>query len=64
MQRRDTLFAFKLAAARDRTTTEKAPYANKEWRVRDGVAVAGCTDPKSNGVLREAFPWGDGRAYC
>jgi hypothetical protein len=56
------LFAFKLAAKEDRAAAVQ-PTQDK-WQARDGVAIAGCTDPKANGVLREAFPWGDGRAYC
>jgi hypothetical protein len=63
MDTNQRLFAFQLAAKQDRVTSAAQPAQGK-WQARDGVAVAGCTDPKANGVLREAFPWGDGRAYC
>lgn len=55
-----TPFAFRLA---DRGTQETR-HPQAQWQPRDGIAIAGCTDPKANGILREAFPWGDGRAYC
>jgi hypothetical protein len=55
-----TPFAFRLA---DRSTQETR-HPQAQWQPRDGIAIAGCTDPKANGILREAFPWGDGRAYC
>ena len=55
-----TPFAFRLA---DRKAAE-ALDPQTQWQARDSVAIAGCTDPKADGVLREAFPRGNGRAYC
>lgn len=61
MTRDRTSFAFRLA---DTRTAPESAAPQAHWQLRDGIAIAGCTDPKANGVLREAFPWGDGRAYC
>ena len=54
MQDRKT-FAFQLASMQkvDAKTEEN------QWQVRDGVAVAGCTDPTGNGDYRASTDiWG------
>jgi hypothetical protein len=38
-QNQSKLFAFKLAEKQEQT------QATQQWKVRDGVAVAGCTGP-------------------
>ncbi len=54
MQNKKT-FAFQLASTqKTETKTEQ-----KQWQVRDGVAVAGCTDPTLQGDFRESYDiWG------
>ncbi|MBX3710605.1 MAG: hypothetical protein KF800_01365 [Lysobacter sp.] len=51
-------FAFQLASA-------QKPAGNtedKQWQVRDGVAVAGCTDPTGDGDYRASVDiWGNFR---
>lgn len=42
----DKTFAFKLAADKARNADEA------QWEIRDGVAVAGCTDPTRQGDYR------------
>jgi hypothetical protein len=50
MQNKKT-FAFQLAS--------QQKTDNKQWQVRDGVAVAGCTDPTNQGLHRESVDiWG------
>ena len=44
METRQKLFAFKLAAKED--AKQKRGEADAQWKGRDGVAVAGCTDWK------------------
>jgi hypothetical protein len=41
-------FAFQLAS------TQKT---EQQWKVRDGVAVAGCTDPTNQGDYRESVDY-------
>lgn len=49
MQNKKT-FAFQLASQQK---------TDKQWQVRDGVAVAGCTDPTRVGDFRESIDiWG------
>lgn len=49
-------FAFKLA-------TDAKQKADKQWQVRDGVAVAGCSGPDAR--ADRAFPYRrDGGIYC
>lgn len=61
-QKESKLFAFKLAEQRE----QKAQPA-QQWKVRDGVSVAGCTlvDPDWGGY-RNTDPFGDydGGVYC
>ncbi len=46
-------FAFQLASTQKADTkTDKQP-----WQVRDGVAVAGCTDPTNQGLHRESVDY-------
>lgn len=47
MQNKKT-FAFQLAST---LKTEQ------QWKVRDGVAVAGCTDPTNQGMHRESVDY-------
>lgn len=58
------VFAFKLADKKDKAATAK-------WKARDGISVAGCTDPSGEGDYREAYnmPGGvyvgrDGGYWC
>ena len=54
MQNKKT-FAFQLASTQK--TETKADQ--KQWQVRDGVAVAGCSDPTGQGDFRESYDiWG------
>lgn len=56
MDKRQTLFAFRLAD----TTRESSPDRNMphghardpQWKARDGIAAAGCTDYRFPGNLR------------
>jgi len=50
METKQKLFAFKLAAKED----AKKEQVAAQWKARDGVAVAGCTDYKWEGNLRYA----------
>ncbi|MEW6372114.1 MAG: hypothetical protein AB1584_14355 [Pseudomonadota bacterium] len=60
-QQQPTLFAFKLA---DQQNQEAQPA--QQWKVRDGVAVAGCTDPvPDSGWYRySTIQKVDGGIYC
>ena len=61
-QKQSKLFAFKLA---EKQVKEVAPAA--QWKVREGVSVAGCSGPDVNGDWREAhyyYPDGDNGIYC
>lgn len=60
-QKESKLFAFKLAEKQAPTN----PVA--EWKVRDGVAVAGCTDPSHTSDWRDTHPYtnrADQGIYC
>jgi hypothetical protein len=56
-------FAFKLAAKNEKPGRAK-------WAARDGVAIAGCSDPAHNGDYRDDYDaWGqyrgrDGGQWC
>lgn len=50
MESAKKVFAFKLAEKKD----------EGKWTARDGVAVAGCTDPTGMGLHRESI-YTDGR---
>lgn len=60
-QKETKLFAFKLA---EKQAAEAAPAT--QWKVRDGVAAAGCCDPNDDGNLRmDSDYWGrDEGYYC
>jgi hypothetical protein len=51
MQNKKT-FAFQLASTQKADTKTDASTEQKTWQVRDGVAVAGCTDPSGEGDYR------------
>lgn len=60
IQKETKLFAFKLAEKKDQ---EAKPAA--QWQVRDGVAVAGCTDPTGDLNVRWSQSRGiDNGVYC
>lgn len=46
------LFAFKLA---QKQTAEAKPAM--QWKVREGVAIAGCSDPSGEGHYRLDHEW-------
>jgi len=62
-QQQSTLFAFKLA---DKQHQDAKPA--QEWKVREGVSVAGCTDAGGlhGNMYRDASTWNgpDGGIYC
>ncbi|MEW6372112.1 MAG: hypothetical protein AB1584_14345 [Pseudomonadota bacterium] len=61
-QKQTKLFAFQLAAQRDQQTQPA-----QQWKVRDGVAVAGCTYIDNDPLMqRYTSEWGDMDAgiYC
>lgn len=62
METKQKLFAFKLAAKED---AKKEADADLQWKARDGVAVAGCTDYRFPGNLRYDGAQGADRGiYC
>jgi hypothetical protein len=65
MQNKKT-FAFQLASAQKADTSTHTSTEQKTWQVRDGVAVAGCTDPTGQGDYRcnSTFHGRDGGAWC
>jgi hypothetical protein len=61
-QKQTKLFAFKLAGQR-----EQQAQPAQQWKVREGVSVAGCTYPDRNSlVMRESTELGgrDAGVYC
>lgn len=60
-QKESKLFAFKLA---EKQVAQAKPAA--EWKVRDGVAVAGCSGPNKLENYRYASStgWVDQGIYC
>jgi len=60
-QQQSTLFAFKLAEKQQQDATPA-----QQWKVREGVAVAGCTDVNPDrGLYRASTTWSvDGGIYC
>jgi len=60
-QKEPKLFAFKLA---DKQAADNKPAT--QWKVREGVAIAGCCDFHNDGNLREDDPWfgRDAGIYC
>lgn len=59
-QQETTLFAFKLAENQD------AAKPAQQWKVREGVSVAGCTDVNpDHGLYRASNQFSaDGGVYC
>jgi len=59
-QQQSTLFAFKLA---DKQQQDGKPA--QQWKVREGVSVAGCTDPiPDSGMYRYTNRTVDDGVYC
>lgn len=55
------VFAFKLAEKKEKQ--EKA--APTKWQAREGLSVAGCTDPTADGMYRYSTTRvRDGGVYC
>lgn len=62
MNKDKKVFAFKLAEKKEKET-EKAPAA--KWKAREGVSVAGCTDPTNDGLYRYGTRYGkDDGIWC
>lgn len=56
------VFAFKLA---EKKKEEKEKAATAKWQAREGVALAGCTDPTGNGDYRYGRNGGiDNGVWC
>ncbi|HZI14623.1 MAG TPA: hypothetical protein VE153_29920 [Myxococcus sp.] len=56
------VFAFKLAEKKE---NEKEKAASTKWKARDGVSVAGCTDPTGQGDYRFGTRYSqDGGVWC
>ncbi|KAB8066865.1 MULTISPECIES: hypothetical protein [Janthinobacterium] len=62
MQNQPKLFAFKLAEKQE----QKPAVPATAWKVRDGVAVAGCTAVGTNDQYRDSsrFQPNDRGQYC
>ncbi len=43
MEKKHTLFAFKLAAKQDTKLEQEEASGKQKWQQRDGVSIAGCT---------------------
>lgn len=60
MQKKPKLFAFKVSAQQNNPTDQA-----KTWTARNGLAVAGCTDPTHQGLVRYSTSRGiDAGVYC
>jgi len=57
MKNQKKLFAFKLADKQDKAAPHK-------WQARDGVSLAGCTDPTGDGDFREFGHSRDSGIFC
>ncbi len=60
MEDQHKLFAFKLATKQQEPAKQQNPVGAKKWKAREGVAIAGCTDPLEVGDYRE----GDRGIWC
>ncbi|QGX39933.1 hypothetical protein [Permianibacter aggregans] len=62
MENKQKLFAFKVIAKESRQAVNK----DGKWLAREGVATAGCTDPRGWGAVRYSNWWGgvDAGAFC
>ena len=58
MESSRTPFAFRLADVSEAAPADIPPIT--QWQALDGVAAAGCTDPKHVGDYR----WSDGGFWC
>ena len=60
-QQQTRLFAFQLAEKQEKQTAPQTA-----WKVRDGVAVAGCSGPDVYDNFRAPSTWGgaDAGIYC
>ncbi|NMH64039.1 hypothetical protein [Shewanella salipaludis] len=52
------LFAFKLAEKKQQTNVSSQKHV--QFKAREGVAIAGCTDPTGRGLVR----YSDTGIYC
>jgi hypothetical protein len=53
MEDQHKLFAFKLATKQQEADKlQQPPFRAKKWKAREGVAIAGCTDPLEVGDYR------------
>ena len=61
MENKQKLFAFKVVAKE-----QASKKVDAKWAARDGVAAAGCTDPRNLGLVRYPSRWGgvDSGVYC
>ena len=65
MEKNQKLFAFKLAGQEDAKKTQNVDTDASKWQTRDGVAVAGCTDPTGQGDYRYGTRWSsDNGVWC
>jgi hypothetical protein len=65
MDKTQKLFAFKLAGQEDAKKAQNADTDAGKWQTRDGVAVAGCTDPTRQGDYRYGTRWSsDNGVWC
>lgn len=62
MEKTQKTFAFRLAQQQSAVETEAD---QTKWQTRDGVAVAGCTDPTHQGDYRYGSRWSsDSGVWC
>lgn len=62
MEKTQKTFAFRLA---QQENARKNVADEAKWQIRDGVAVAGCTDPTQQGDFRYGTRWTrDGGVWC
>ena len=62
MEKTQKTFAFRLA---QQENARSAETGDAKWQTRDGVAVAGCTDPTHQGDYRYGTRWSsDSGVWC
>ncbi len=54
MEKTQKTFAFRLAQQENARKREAEQTGAAKWRIRDGIAAAGCSDPTHEGMHR----WG------
>lgn len=65
MDKKQTLFAFELASQHAPKDAQDRNNAQDQWQPRDGVAIAGCTDPTGQGLHRYGTRWSsDNGVWC